>query len=148
MPICLNEKNQQVDWWKQYIASRVKCNESNNTSVSNIERVEWKKWQSQTQEIFFEVRATCFMSPPSPREGFSLSIKDHTKELQWSTYDPEYTTPTSTQEVAQSQRSLQALGDHKNHKPSLYNFLEYRMRNKAQKVYVRENSVKRMNLRA
>jgi len=34
----------KYEWCKQYVASRVKCNESNNTSVSNIERVKWKKW--------------------------------------------------------------------------------------------------------
>jgi len=35
---------------------------------------------------------------------------------------------SSTQEVAQSQWSLQALDDHKDHKLSLYNFLKYRMK--------------------
>jgi len=40
-------KTEKYEWCKQYIVSRRKCNESNNTGASNIEKVEWEKWQSQ-----------------------------------------------------------------------------------------------------
>jgi len=48
---------------------------------------------------------------------------------------------SSAKEVTQNQWCLQAFGDHKDHKPSLYNFLKYKIRNEAQKVCVRKNSV-------
>jgi len=64
--------------------------------------------QSQTQGVYFEVRATSSMSLSSPREGFSPSIKNHHKGAKTTMV---YTRlgvhnsnfQSSAQEVAQSQ---------------------------------------------
>ena len=92
----------------------------------------------------FQGQATRSTSPPHRVKDFNYPLRIFHK---WATII--YTRSevynsnlqSSTHEVTRSQWSLQALGDHKDHKPSLYNFLGYRTRNETQGVYVRENSV-------
>jgi len=75
-----------------------------------IEEEQGRK-QSQTQEICFKVRAPSFTSPHLPREGFSLSTKDHsTKEHPQKNYNGLYkigvynsNSQSFAQKVSQSQ---------------------------------------------
>jgi len=73
-----------------------------------MSKKEWETRQSQTQDICFEVRATCSMSTSLPLEEFLLSTKDYHKSIitTRSTQDSKYTTPilqSFTQEVALNQ---------------------------------------------
>ena len=57
-------KIDKYEWYKQYIASKVKCNESNNTRIA-IEKREWERECNHKQKKnYFEVWATCSTSPP------------------------------------------------------------------------------------
>ena len=120
-----------------------KCNERKNTSVSNRGRVRVReKAITNIRNLFRGSSSSLYVPAFTAWRISTIHLASSTKELQRSTQDPENTTPTFNLNKRDSTKQwcLQAFGDYKR-KPSLYNSFEYRMRNEAQEVCVRENSV-------
>ena len=129
-------KTNKYEWSKQYIANRVKCNEINNTAVSNRERVRVReKAIANTRNLFWDSSNSLYVPAFTAWRIFTIHQWSPQKTIMFFKRSGVYNSnlQSSTQVIAQSQWNLLALGGHKDHKSSLYNFLEYRMRNEAQK---------------